>query len=163
MGKRIVILIAALALSVGLAWAAAVKAAVTGYVVSTSGSVEKQWVDDGGMIHTRGYSGEGLLIGDLAGKTYTTNGAANLDPVTGNGDQHGKFRFVGKWNGVQGVFEGSWGGKIVGFYYDGQIVAQGSSGFEGLKLKARHHGWLTPPGSPPIPQTYYGYILDPGK
>ncbi|MHC4469739.1 MAG: hypothetical protein ACYS99_02140 [Planctomycetota bacterium] len=150
----------ALVLGVGAAWAKSTSTPVSGLIVAATGTTEKQWVDDDGVLHARGYVGEETLVGDLAGTIYV-EASANMSLITGNGDQYGKLRFEGTWKGVSGTFEGSWSGPITGFYFDGEWACQGSGNFAGMKLKVDNYGWLTPPGSPFIPQVYEGYVHDP--
>ena len=159
MRKRAIVVMAVVFVAAGIAWASIVKTAVSGYIVAASGTAEKQWLDEDGVFHTRGYVGEETMVGDLAGTLYAT-GNMNLDLATGDGYQGGKLRFVGTWKGVQGTFEGSWGGQITGFYFSGKWVTKGSGNFAGYHLKVDNYGWLTPPGSPFIPQVYEGHVIE---
>ncbi|MEN8152027.1 MAG: hypothetical protein ABFS86_19585 [Planctomycetota bacterium] len=152
--------VATLVLVAGVVWAASTNTAVSGKIVSATGTTEKMWIDDDLVLHVRGYVGQETLTGDLAGTIYAT-GYMNMDLTTGNGDQGGKLRFEGTWKGLTGTFEGSWSGPITGTFFDGKWVCKGSGDFAGMILRVDNYGWLTPPGAPFIEQYYEGYVHNP--
>ena len=117
--------------------ASVTETSITTVTVATTGP-DKEWLDEDGVLHTRGlilhadvFGGavgeEGILLG-----TQTAVLAFNIDLATGNGDLHGTF--VRSWTvkGVSGTFSGSFQSTIMGFFFVGTVTAKGSDGFAGM-------------------------------
>ncbi|MHC4931570.1 MAG: hypothetical protein ACYTGV_05195 [Planctomycetota bacterium] len=157
MTKRVAVAVVLLAVA-GLAWADATKTWVESEIVGAQVIyMGNGFVDDAGILHVKGQQLAELMEGDLEGTLYV-EANFNVDLLTWTGDMHGKLRFDGTWDDLEGEFEGKFSGTWTNGYFDGHWVMKGTEGdFVGLHLKVDNYG----PGSGP--QTVEGIVLDPGN
>jgi len=156
-----VILLAAVLLITGIAWAEATKIPVTGTMSSDPdiGSAESEWVDDDGVWHIRGMSSELTFLGDLEGEgTGVVN--FNIDLSTGNGDEYGEWSDSElTWGELSGGFEGRYSMTYTDFVGIGHAAYQGTGDFDGMKFMTDFTIDLTI--GPPYVVNFEGIILDP--
>jgi hypothetical protein len=154
-----VVLLAAVLLITGIAYAKATKTPVTGTTeVVPRGSAEREWIDDDGILHIRGESADYVFSGDLVG---TGLGVVNIniDPLTGNGDESGYSTSELTWGELSGTFEGSFSVTYTGGVGVGHGVYHGTGDFAGMKLMEDFTVDLTI--GPPYVVNFEGIILDP--
>jgi hypothetical protein len=153
-----------LLLVAGVTGAALTKTWVEGYITEVEViDPGKEWMDDQGVMHGRSQHTEETLEGDLDGTLYVW-GNYELDlnfdsPSFGDGRMWGTLMFVGTYGKKKGIYLGVWGGPIEDFFLDVDWNMAGLRGFVRTRLKIDNYGFLTPPGTPFIPQVYEGYII----
>jgi hypothetical protein len=153
-----VVLLAAVLLITGIAYAKATKTPVTGTAdVHPTGIVEREWIDDDGIWHMRGASSKLVFSGDLVGEGSSVINL-NLDMLTGNGDESGHSISQLTWNGLSGTFEGSFSVTYTGGVGVGHGVYHGTGDFAGMKLMEDFNVYLL---ANPIFLDFNGIILDP--
>ena len=120
----------------GIAWAKATKTPISGtQTVQSTGTPERLWVDDEGILHYRGLPGMMTFpSGDVTGAgSFVVN--VNLDPATGNGDESGMATADLTWGELSGTLEGRYTGKYTAGVSHGKGVYHGISGdFLGKKI-----------------------------
>lgn len=97
----------------------------------------RQFVDDEGVLHIRGFVTTGAPItGDLVGMDTRNEFNANIELATGNGNAWGTFRDEVSWpaRNLSGVFEGHYQGQITAGQISVAGVGQGSGDFSGMKI-----------------------------
>ena len=153
-----VLLLVAVMLITGIAWAKATKTPVTGTTeVLPTGNLEREWIDDNGIWHIRGASSKLVFSGDLVGEgTAVVN--LNLDMLTGNGEESGHSISQLSWGGLSGTFEGSFSVTYTAGVGDGHGVYHGTGDFAGMKLMEDFTVYLL---ADPIFVVFDGIILDP--
>ena len=159
-----VVLLAAVLLITGIVWAKATKTQISGtQTVEVTGTPERLWVDDEGIVHYRGLPGViGFPSGDVEGEgSYVVN--VNLDPATGNGDESGTATLNLTWGELSGTVEGRFTGIYTAGISNGTGVYHGISGdFLGMKMMWSYilDGTTGPVGSV-WGATYTAIVLDP--
>jgi len=158
-----VVLLAAVLIITGIAWAKATKTAVTGITLVTPREEHeplREWIDDDGIWHVRGEVADYVHVGDLEG---TGVGVVNLnlevDPFTGNGDESGYSTSEMTWGELSGTFEGRFSVTYTGWVGVGHGVYHGTGDFAGMKLMEDFTVDLTV--GPPYVVNFEGIILDP--
>ena len=159
-----VVLLAAVLLVTGIVWAEATKTPIAGaQTVQVVGPPERDWVDDEGIEHYRGFPSVFVFVsGDLDG-TGSSVVNVNYDPATGNGDESGAATIDVTWGELSGTFEGHLTGTYAAGFSTGTVVYHGISGdFEGMKMMMSYRMDTTTalPGWPWL-VTYDVIILDP--
>ena len=152
-----VVLLAAVLLITGIAWAKATKTPVTGITeVFPRGSAVREWVDDDGIWHVRGEVVDYVFSGDLVGEGVGVVNI-NLDISTGNGDESGYSTSELTWEGLSGTFEGSFSVTYTEWVGVGHGVYHGTGDFAGMKLMEDFTIVLVEP----YVVNFDGIILDP--
>jgi len=157
-----IILLAAMLLICGIAWAKATKTYnVTGTAHITPSEQEalKDWTDDDGIWHLRGKVSNWVYEGDLEGPGV---GVINLnfDYATGNGDESGYSSSFLTWQGLSGAFEGTWNLIYTNWVGVGHAVYLGTGDFAGMKLVEDLTIDFTVTPEPPYALNFEGLIID---
>ena len=159
-----VVLLAAVLLITGIAWAKATKTPISGtQTVQSTGAPERLWVDDEGILHYRGLPGVMTFpSGDVIGTgSYVVN--VNLDPATGNGDESGTATADLTWGELSGTIEGRFTGTYTAGISYGTGVYHGIGGdFVGMKMMWSYilDGTTGPTGTV-WDATYTAIVVDP--
>ncbi len=158
-----VVLLAAVLLITGIVWAKATKTEIEGtQTVQSTGTPVRFWVDDEGIVHYRGLYGVMTFSGDVVGTgSFVVN--ANLDPVTGNGDESGTATADLTWGELSGTIEGRFSGTYTAGISYGTGVYHGTSGdFLGMKMMWSYilDGTTGPVGTV-WDATYTAIVVDP--
>ena len=134
------VLLAGITLITGIAWAKAVEYSVNCTFTYGGTHIERQWIDEDGVLHLRGITYNLNSTGGNITITIDQGGVCNhnYNLVTGDGDFWGHDHAVQvTWEGLTGTFCGSHSG-IRTNHYDGTSthIYQGIDGdFVGWKLK----------------------------
>ena len=157
-----VILLAAMLLICGIAWAKATKiyhVTGTSYITPSEEEPLKEWTDDYGIWHIRGKVSNWVHEGDLEGPGV---GVINLnfDYATGNGDESGYSSSFVTWEGLSGTFEGTWNLIYTDWVGIGHAVYLGTGDFAGMKLIEDLNINFTVTPEPPYALNFEGIILD---
>ena len=156
-----VILLAAVLLITGIAWAKATKPPVTGTtLVTPRGIALMEWIDEDGIWHIRGEVADYEFFGDLEGVGVGVVNI-NLDFSTGNGDESGYSTSELTWGELSGTFEGRFSVTYTGWVGIGHGVYHGTGDFAEMKLMEDFTINLADPEAPPYVVDFEGFILDP--
>ena len=158
-----VVLLVAVLLITGIAWAKATKTPISGtQTVQSTGTPVRFWVDDEGIVHYRGLPGVMTFSGDVVGTgSFVVN--ANLDTVTGNGDESGTATADLAWGELSGTIEGRFSGTYTAGISYGTGVYHGTGGdFLGMKMMWSYilDGTTGPVGTV-WDATYTAIVVDP--
>ena len=151
-----VVLLIAVLLITGIAWAKATKTSIAGHMqVIPGASVDRHWIDDEGIEHYRGLTASLLLLdGPLVG-TGSAVVNINVDPF-GNGDESGAVTLDVTWGDLNGTFEGRLSATYIGGISYSSTVYHGTGDFEGMKMKVNATMSFAD-----FVAAYEGIILDP--
>ena len=100
-----------------------------------TGPPDRQWVDDDGVTHVRGFHAISDVVGDFVG-TEVVNFNQNIDAL-GNGDGFTSFVFDVTWDGLNGTFEGRASVSIEAGVITADFVMHGTGDFDRMKTMGR--------------------------
>lgn len=97
----------------------------------------KVWFD-GDIMQVRGQISEYKAVtdNDLVGGINTADLNITLDLTTGNGTAWGKFKSI-PWAYPNSSWEGSFNGRVVGWFYQGKGTGHGTGELSGMKFKTK--------------------------